>query len=650
MGPAVADTDGTPTTGVSTAPSAGAQTQPAGSDPAAGAGSDTGTTDGGPLTEGDSTAAGRAPYAGDPEAEAAYVAAEDDRLVEVRTVDTLAQWSATPLYAPYRLATGSSYTLVLTARKDPYTIADLLTLAPQTFVRQPDGDYLLSENLVVLAGATLNLSNSGGLRLLMASDATGFVSIVNYGGRLNVIGTKGAPVVISSHDRDDNTLDTNTADGRAYIRSIGGQVTFSWVELHDLGFWSGRTGGLSLTGTDRPNSGALDDLGQTMRVGKRADRERAVEEKANPSPATPGLDGKGRATLSQVLPSGDLPVPTVSIDSPEYSFVSASIMHTSVDGNAFGVFVSSANGLSIRDSSFARSLVDGVVMHRYVVNAVIEKTSASSNAGDGIMLARATTGIVLSEVTTDHNHRNGITMSGLPLAEGPSATGTSVGSYGNNSVANSQMDDNGRYGVEVIGGVNLGVLSNNLARNDTGVVVREAADKVSVVGNRVSGSGTQGIAVRDGVKDATVTGNIVTGGRTALYVRDSVAKVRRNTVTDASLHAASLVGTLGSSVLTENSLSGRGPSAIDVKRAVDVDLRHWSNDTSGWDDTTPFLVTLKRFLQPLTALWLLLGLMLVLTAVSGTRRRRDKRHPYADKAAVTDGVALVERPREGAGV
>ena len=82
--------------------------------------------EGGPLTGGDSTASGRAPYPGDPESEAAYVAAEDDRLVEVRTVDSLAGWSANPLVAPYRLATGSSYTLVLTPRKAPYTIADLL--------------------------------------------------------------------------------------------------------------------------------------------------------------------------------------------------------------------------------------------------------------------------------------------------------------------------------------------------------------------------------------------------------------------------------------------------------------------------------------------------------------------------------------------
>src|SRR4051812_36032799 len=37
----------------------------------------------------------RLPYPGDPEAEAAYVADEDRRLVEVRTVDSLARWSKT---------------------------------------------------------------------------------------------------------------------------------------------------------------------------------------------------------------------------------------------------------------------------------------------------------------------------------------------------------------------------------------------------------------------------------------------------------------------------------------------------------------------------------------------------------------------------
>lgn len=579
----------------------------------------------------------RLPYPGDPETEAAYVADEDRRLVEVRTVDSLARWSKTSLSSPYRIATGSAYTLVLTPRREVYTIKDLLGLAPQTFIRQPDGGYLLSEHVVIQNGATLNLASSGGLNLRLASDQNGFVSIVNYGGVLNVQGANGRPVKISSWNRDTDGADTLTNDGRAYLRSLGGQVRFRYAELSDLGFWSGRTGGLSLTGTDRPNSGSLDKLGETMRVGKRAAKEREAAKGAK-KPETGGIDLRaGKNSLSQVLPAGKLPLPEVDIADPEYSYVSALIQNTIVKRNAFGLFAASANGLDIRESKFDDSLVDGLVMHRYVTNAVVDSSSADGNAGDGFVLSRATTGIVLSEIEATGNHRNGLTMSGLPLADGPSATGSSLGSYGNNTVSNSKLANNARYGVEVIGGTNIGVNANDLQGNDMGVVVRGGAEDVSVVGNRVTEPIRQGIAIRDGVSKSVVTGNIVTGGNTSVYVRDSAATVQRNTLSDADSHAISLVGAVSATKVTENTISGRGPSAIDAKRAADVNMQRWNNDEDHWHDTTPFVVTLKRFLQPLTAMWLLLAALLIFTAARGSRRVRRIVHPYADKAPVTDG-------------
>ena len=582
----------------------------------------------------------RLPYPGDPEAEAAYVADEDRRLVEVRTVDSLTRWSKTSLNTPYRIATGSAYTLVLTPRREVYTIKDLLGLAPQTFIRQPDGGYLLSEHVVVQSGATLNLSSAGGLKLRLASDPDGFVSIVNYGGVLNVQGAQGKPVRISSWNRDTDSPDTLTNDGRAYVRSLGGQVRFRYAELSDLGFWSGRTGGLSLTGTDRPNSGSLDKLGETMRVGKRANQERAADKANQKTQQKVGLDGAGKNTLSQVLPAGALPLPEVDIANPEYSFVSALIQNTVIQRNAFGLFAASANGLDIRDSRFDESLVDGLVMHRYVTNAVVDNSTANRNAGDGFVLSRATTGIVLSEIEATQNHRNGLTMSGLPLADGPSATGSSLTSYGNNTVSNSKLSDNARYGVEVIGGANVGVNANDLHGNDMGVVVRGGAKDVSVVGNRVTDPGRQGIAVRDGVVSSVVSGNIISGGSTSVYVRDSATAVQRNTLSDATSHAVSLVGAVNATKVTENTISGRGPSAIDTKRAADVNMRSWRNDDGNWHDTTPFLVTLKRFLQPLTAMWLGLAALLIFTAARGTRKIRRIVHPYADKAPVTDGQAV----------
>jgi hypothetical protein len=71
--------------------------------------------------------------------EAALVEQEDRRLIQVRAVTAVAPTKGTNWTKPYRLDTGSGYTLVLTQKTDAYTIGDLLTLAPQTFVRQSDG-------------------------------------------------------------------------------------------------------------------------------------------------------------------------------------------------------------------------------------------------------------------------------------------------------------------------------------------------------------------------------------------------------------------------------------------------------------------------------------------------------------------------------
>jgi hypothetical protein len=320
--------------------------------------------------------------------------------------------------------------------------------------------------------------------------------------------------------------------------------------------------------------------------------------------------------------------------------VSALIQNTTVKRDAFGLFATSANGLDIRNSKFDDSLVDGVVMHRYVTKAVIDSSTADGNAGDGFVLSRATTGIVLSKIEANGNHRNGLTMYGLPLADGPSSTGASLKSYGNNTVSNSKLIDNARHGVEVVGGSKIGVKANDLRGNDIGIVVRGGATDVSVVGNRVTQPLRQGIAVRDGVRTSVVSGNIVSGGTTSVYVRDSGAAIQRNTLSDATSHAVSLVGSVSATKVTQNTISGRGPSAIDTKRAANVNTRRWDNDESHWSDTTPFLITLKRFLQPLTAMWLLLAALLIFTAARGTRRIRRVIHPYADKAPVTDGMPV----------
>ncbi|MER7185822.1 right-handed parallel beta-helix repeat-containing protein [Streptomyces hyaluromycini] len=581
----------------------------------------------------------------DAETQAALVADEDHRLNQVRAFTSVAPLQSTKWTVPYRLDTDNGYTLVLTQRSNAYTIADLLKLAPQTFLRRKDGSYLLTENIYLNVGAKLKLSNPGGLTLRMASNRTGFVSIVSFGGELTLQGTAQAPLTITSWDPQANKADSEVRDGRAYIRTIGGQFEMTHAKLANLGFWSGRTGGLSLTGTDRPNTGSLEDMGQVH--GKTA-RERADQQGNQDDQNT----SSGDVTA---MPSGALTTPDARFSTGGLSYVSGSITHSTITGNAFGIFISSATGIEISDTTVADSLEDGVVMHRFVSSSLVQRTVAKDNGGDGFILSRATQQVRVSGCTAEGNGGNGYTLSGKPLADGPSASGQAVDSYGSNSVANSVAKDNGRYGVEVLGGFDVGVQNNRIEGGDMGIVARLAADKVSITGNRLTGQNRQGISVRDGVTDATVTGNIIDGPETGVYVRDSAAEIRGNTVQDATNHGVSLVGGVDGTTVSYNVIGGVGPSALDSSRSHGgASIKE--NQTFAWYDTSSFWVKVKHYASPMTLLWTGILLLILFSAAMGRRRRRASGrgaaivHPYSDKAPLPapppDEIAVAGRRRE----
>lgn len=611
-------------------------------------------------------------YPGNAITEPALVSDEEDRLADVQTVGRMIQWGKLPVFGAYRLSTGSAYTLVLTRRSEPYVLADLLELAPQTFVREPDGSYLLGENIVIQPGARLVLSDSGPLTIKMASDTDRFVSIVNLGGELEIVGTSSSPVTLTSWNRDAGQRDTTTEDGRAYVRSVGGKVTLEKATFKHLGFWSGRTGGVALTGVDRPSEGALEEYGRDLgdavaannhasgidvRFGTVPDNNPPVIDPADPAAAEAAAgDQLSTATegspVEGVLPVGTLPAPYTDDEDPQYSYVSAKVEDSTFEGNAFGLFISSANGVDISGSTVKDSLVDGLVMHRYVVNAAITDTVASGNTGHGIVMARATTGIVVSEVTSRRNGGSGIVVRGSALANGPSATGMPIGDYGNNSISNSTADENARFGIEVIGGRNISLTSNDVAGNDMGIVVRDEASDVTLVGNHLEDNLRHAIALRDGSADVQITGNVISGSPTGVHLRDSSAVVERNTLNRVTSHAVTVVGAAQGTLVEQNTISGKGPSAVDIKRAQAVTVGE--NDLAGWDSTKPFWTVVRNTMQPLTVMWLLLGLLLVTTALKGTRSRlRGLRHPYEAQRRLAEivepPVVLANHPPKGDG-
>ncbi|MEU6341136.1 right-handed parallel beta-helix repeat-containing protein [Streptomyces sp. NPDC046977] len=546
------------------------------------------------------------------ETQTALVAGEDHRLDQIRAISSIAPLKDPKYSKPYRLGNVGGYTLVLTRRSQVYTVADLLKLAPQTFVRKPDGSYLLTENIYLNSGAKLQLANPGGLNLHLASSRLGFVSIVSFGGRITFDGAPQAHVKVTSWDPQKNKPDTDPRDGRAYVRAIGGQFSMSYADISDLGFWSGRTGGLSLTGTDRPNTGSLD------------------------GPDSTDEEDTGQLSSSGVLagPAGKLTTPDSRFNVPKLSYVSADISHSTVTGNAYGLFASGSTGVTIATTVIRKSLQDGLVLHRYVTNAVVEKTESRDNGGDGFVMARATQQVRVTGSKAIGNGGNGFTISGQALAHGPSASGQSVSNYGSNSVSSSTAKDNGHYGIEVLGGSDVGVQDNTVNGGDMGIVVRKDAEKVAVTGNHLVGQSRQGISVRDGVTGAKVTGNIVEDADTAVYVRDSVAEVRGNTVENAGNHGVSLVGDIGGSTISYNVIAGVGPSAIDRTRSSgDVTLKQ--NQTFAWYDTSSFWVKFRHYASPMTLLWAGILLLILFSALLGQRGRRTRgqlgRHPYLDK-------------------
>lgn len=544
------------------------------------------------------------------------VAAEDLRLRKILRTrhrvahvkgGTLAQVPNSPTYT---LASPTGDTLVLTPSSTTYTLADLLALAPRKFLRMKDGAYLFSEHIAVMTGATLRLSAPGGLTVRLASGSGNFVSIVSLGGTLELLGQKNAHLKLTSWDVDAGAPDTSTYGGRAYVRTIDGQFTADYVDASALGFWSGRTGGLALTGTAVPPPPPL------VRVG------------------SSGSDFWGLFTLGDVVrqaaatlqPGPRGPNPKDNVPAP--ALVYDRITNTSITGDAYGLFISGTNGVSISDTKVRDSLISGVVLHHYVTGGVLSRTSSDDNAGNGFLVDRASTGITLNQTTANGNAISGFMVSGVPEAKGPSVAGASTDSYGNNVISNSTASGNGRYGIHIIGGTTIGVQNNRVTGTDMGIVVSGSAQGVSIAGNEIVNVRRQGIALVDGVSLSSVTDNSVDQAGTGVYVRNSVAQVYANTIQRAQTHGVSLVGQVAGTDVVGNVLAGTGASALDFARSSGA-VTSGGNQVGGWHKyTDPWYFWFKKLIQPLTFLWVMIGLLIALSFVRSHKEVLIV-HPYA---------------------
>jgi parallel beta-helix repeat protein len=153
-----------------------------------------------------------------------------------------------------------------------------------------------------------------------------------------------------------------------------------------------------------------------------------------------------------------------------------------------------------------------------------------------------------------------------------------------------------------------------------GIVVRAKATGVQISGNQLTGQSNQGIMLRDGVIGAQVAGNLISNTRNGVYLRDSSASIKGNTVQSASLHGATLIGDTGGSDLSGNTFSGAGLSALDLIRARGTVIET-GNNIAGWHTTSGFWTEVRRIATPLNIIW---GCVFLLVIVSAMRSRSVK--------------------------
>ncbi|MGP9539198.1 right-handed parallel beta-helix repeat-containing protein [Brachybacterium sp. AOP43-C2-M15] len=556
-------------------------------------------SDGPPVASGDGVE-----YPGDPARESAEARAEERRLTDVATMVDSTRWAFPTGAAPLTLPSGDSSTVVLLAREAPYTLEELADLVPEAVEREADGAYLISSHLVVDRGATLRIHDDSGLVVRLESTSESFASIVSLGGVLDIAGAEEEPVEISGWDSSRRTADDDTSDGRAYIRALAGSVDARDVDLRSLGFWSGPTGGLALTGSDSPRIETAS--GEVI-----ADPEEASA--VEPDPSSPVL-----------LPDPD--------EEKEDRTVSASLERVSARGAAIGVFAANTAQLRISDSDFSHNLLDGVVLHRFVTAAQLTEVTAHSNGGDGIRAGRGTTDVSIDGAEVSGNRGNGITLDGAALADGPGATGIATGVFGGHAVTGSSVAGNGRYGIQVTGGAGMVLRDNSVSRHTSGIVVNGTASETEVSGNRVRFSTQHGISLRDDVTDALIRGNTVSGADTAIYTRGSSGEIAGNTISRTTNHGITVIDQSDTTTVSRNSIAGSGPAAIDSSRSG-TSVVLIANSAAQWEVTKPLPVILQRIFQPLTVLWLTIAVLLAATAGATVRRgpgRGPRTHPYAD--------------------
>jgi hypothetical protein len=507
------------------------------------------------------------------EQQAATVEAEDNRILDV--VD-----EARPGQSPFEVATTGLPTVVLPATTRPYGLADLQRSA--AVEKLSDGSWLLRRSVAVTRGAELRLHMPGGT-LRMSSGPDGFATLIGFKGSLALAGDPGAPLRISSWNPATQAPDTDAADGRAYIREIGGRMDITQVEVSDLGFWSGRTGGVAWTGsTGEPATGS----------------------------ATAVLVERGHYGMFSSRTDGLVLAQSTLRDNE----LDGLLLHRDTTGLVARTVTSTGNGR------------DGIAATRGAQAITLTQVVASSNGAQGIRIdgTPLATGPTADGAGTSHG--TGYTVEGSRVADNQ-GVGLLVRGADDVRLAANTVTGN-RDGIVAQGARQPEIVDNVVDHAEFAIAVRDGVQDAQIVNNRI---GTAVIGIQ--VIDATATLRANTVSAASHYGVSLVGEVDGSTVT------GNVLAGRGPNAVDRSRANLVAPGG--GVEALGID----DNDDAGWTTDRDEIQYWRGYIadHPLLLLWLLILLLPIFARLWFTRRRsarESRRHPY-DNAAPGPPVATL---------
>ncbi|TQN37928.1 parallel beta helix pectate lyase-like protein [Blastococcus colisei] len=402
---------------------------------------------------------------------------EDDRLL--RLVAGLRPGSA-----PYVVTVDGIDTLVLTPRGLDYGLGDLISNGVAEEL--PGGAVLLTEHVLVAPGARLSVT-APGTTLRLRSDATGIASLVAWKADLELAGDDGEALTVTSWDAQLRQPDDEVADGRAYIRTVSGDVEFSHVHAAGLGFWAGRTGGVALTGgSSGPSSGTIIDSSfEDGHYGLFASEAEDLEVSGSrfTANAVDGLALHRHTVGTSVIDSLVNENGRHGIAADQASEEVALTDVTASGNTEYGVYFS-GSPLSDGPSAGGASL-------RAYGDLAITGGQLRDNGKGGVRVVDANhVAIVGTEVA---NNRDGIVL---------------VNTAAPATVAGTTVTGDHRFGISATGGAAT-ISDNRVTGGETAIRVRTAS--AAVTGNTVEGATNHGISVVGAAVASSVVDNTVAG-------------------------------------------------------------------------------------------------------------------------------------------